>query len=186
MINVNDVEDMKEQQKAKIKNDMAKKLSAFDRVAKKAATKVARMAQNNPMLAEALHTSSIPQTTAHAGGMQMGKFGVFMIPNENGKMRYDVANETTGQKLIGGLHLAEGANAIVKLLNKGYSFYSPQIKQLLEMEASYVKQYNDALSFRKKIKNNPTKDAILETRFEESKLKANEVKEKLINFASKL
>lgn len=170
----------------RVAKDMAKKLSAFDRVSKKVAAKVARSAKTNPMLAEALNTKSIPETTAHVGGMQVGKIGLFMIPNESGKTRYDVANEDNGQKIVGGLHLVEGAKAIVKLLNKGYSFYCPQIKTILEMEANYVKQYNDALNFKKKIKNNPTRDAILETRFEESKLKASEIKEKLISFTAKL
>ena len=186
MIDGRDVEEMQVKQKAQIRQDMSKKLRAFDRVASKVAAKVARSATHNPMLAEALQMKPIAETQNHMGGMQVGKFGLFMVPNESGKTRYDIANETTGQKLVGGLHLIDGANAIVKMLNKGYSFYSPQIKQILEMEANYVKYYNDALSFKKKIKNNPSRDAILETRFEEAKLKASEIKEKLTNFASKL
>ena len=186
MITNNDVENMQAEQKAKIRQDMSKKLRAFDKVASKVSAKIARSAAHNPMLAEALQVKPIAEGPNHAGGMQVGKFGLFMVPNDSGKTRYDIANETTGQKLVGGLHLIEGANAIVRLLNKGYSFYSPQIKQILEMEANYVKHYNDAISFKKKIKNNPSRDAILETRFEESKLKATEIKEKLSNFASKL
>jgi len=191
MVGANDID-------PRIKQDMAKKLSAFERVAKKAALKVAQAARSDGALFEALHTKhaelpsnylteagQAPVATPTAG-MQIGGFAVFAMPNENGKTRYDVVNMTTQQKIVGGLHLAEGANTMVKLMNKGYSFYSPQIKNLLDLENSYVKHYNDAISFSRKVKNSSAKDAVLETRFEESKLKASEVKQKLLEYIKKI
>lgn len=190
MVNAGDID-------PRIKNDMSKKLAGFDRVAKRAAQKVANAARNNPVLAEALYTkhTSIPSNILTEGGnnlspatsgVQVGGFAVFPVPNSNGKTRYSVVNMNTQQKIIDDLHLVESANGIVKLLNKNYSFYSPQVKTILEFEASYTKHYTDAQSFSRKIKNNPTKDSIMETRFEESKLKANEVKQKLLEFSKKL
>jgi hypothetical protein len=197
----------------KVKAEMKHSLNAFEKAARKAAAKVAARGHNNRMLGEALHTRQVtppdylieqmqnqgfhyptqpaPQPV-HEGyqtvptmGVQVGNYAVFPVPNANGKNRYDVANMTNGQKLVGGLHLVEAANGIVKLMNKGHSFYSPQVKQILEMEEKYVKHYQDAVSFRRKSKED-SKDAIMETRFEEAKLKAQQVKENLNNFCSKL
>src|SRR5574343_206387 len=176
----------------KVKAEMKNSLSAFERAAKKAAAKVARAGYGNPMLGEALHTRSVtppdylieqmqaqglyqpaqPTAPAHhipegyqavpMMGVQTGNFAVFPVPNAAGKNRYDVANMTNGQKLVGGLHLVEAANGIVKLMNKGHSFYSPQIKQILEMEEKYVKHYQDAVVAKRKSKEDVT-DAVLET-----------------------
>lgn len=199
MIDITHINEMKDQQKAKIKNDMAKKLNAFDRVAKKAAAKVANSARHNPALREALYTKNVEApnnmlteagNSGHSiptiSGVQVGGFAVFPMPNANGKNRYDIVNMKTQQKIVGDLHLVEGANAIVKLLNKGHSFYSPQVKTILDFESTYTKHYQDAVSFKRKITNNPIKDSIMETRFEESKLKANETKTKLLEFSKKL
>jgi hypothetical protein len=182
----------------RVKSDMAKKLSAFDRVAKKAAMLVARSARSDGALLEALHTKTPANLLTENGmsgythpatptaAMQVGNYAVFAIPNEAGKSRYDVVNMTTQQKLVGGLHLAEGANSIVKLMNKGHSFYSPQVKTLLDLENEYVKHYNDALTFRRKSKASGTQDMVLETRFQESKTKASEVKQKLVEYVKKI
>ena len=179
---------------------MAKTLTAFDKIAKKALSKV--MQHSNPFLVEQSNhnnnqnmlneqnhfgtpvndTMLQPTYTQPASN----NFAVFAMPNEYGKTRYDIANQATGQKLTGNIALAECANGIVKLLNKGYSFYSPQIKSLLEFEQNYQKYYNDALVFKKKISNNPHRDMIIETRFEESKAKAQETKRRLVEFANKL
>ena len=170
--------------KAKMAND----LNAFDRAMSKVSNKATsnlreQLNYNNGdnMLHEAAVTRTVTMPTATAG-VQVGNFAVFAMPNANGKNRYDVANMTTGEKIVGGLHLAEGANAIVKLLNRQYSFYSPQIKQILEHEQNYVKFYQDAVSFQRKVKDSPIKDAILETRFSEAKRSAQIVKEKLENY----
>ena len=178
-----------------VKQVMTKNLGAFDRAMKKVASKAVNQLKEQMTYDNMLHeavvtrTVSAPQTYLNeqvsnnmpnkpATGMAIGNFAVFTVPNANGKARYDVADMTTGNKLVGGLHLAEGANAIVKLLNRQYSFYSPQIKQILEYENNYVKHYQDAVQFQRKVKSSP-RDMILETRFDEAKRSAQIVKEKL-------
>lgn len=169
----------------RIKQKMAKDLNAFDRAISKVATKTTTYLkehmQHDNLLHEAAVTrqiTSAPVAPTATNGMQVGNYAVFSVPNSNGRMRYDVANMTTGEKIVGGLHLAEGANAIVKLLNRQYSFYSPQIKTILEHENNYQKHYQDAVSFQRKVKDSP-RDMILETRFSEAKRSAQMVKEKL-------
>lgn len=195
----------------KLKQGMKSDLNAMQRAAERAARKVAQNARHNPALLEAMNTryveapanmlteygvpqhlqpsqpsfTSPPQLTIPVMGVQTGQHAVFPVPNASGKNRYDVANMTSGQKLVGGLHLVEAANGIVKLLNKGHSFYSPQIRDLLEMEEKYVKHYQDAVSFKRKYQENQ-KDAIMETRFEEAKRSALQIKENVTKFCSKL
>lgn len=195
----------------RVKQDMSAKLSAFERIAKRVAGKVARAANTDHVLREALHTHAVAPdmlteqynnivltgntagyttpgtvTATPIASAQTGNFAVFAIPNEAGKTRYDVVNMTTQQKLVGNLHIAEGANTMVKLMNRGYSFYSPQIKSILDLENVYTKHYQDAVSFSRKFKSGGAKDMILETRFNESKLKANEAKQKLLEFVQKI
>lgn len=191
-----------------LKRGMKNDLNAMAKAAKKAAAKVAQQARHNPALLEALNTRPVhapqnmlteygapdhlrldayqnPAQSIPVMGVQIGNFAVFPVPNSSGKNRYDVANMATGQKLVGDIQLIEAANGIVKLMNKGHSFYSPQIKQILEFEEKYAKHYADALSFKRKAKE-AGKDAILETRFEEAKNCAQAVKENLSKFCNNL
>ncbi len=178
---------------AQAKADMINSLNAFEKASRKAANKIASSAKSNNQLNEALHTKLVNVPTQFnetptgkaSFGVQVGSYAVFAIPSANGKTRYDVANQTTGEKILGNLHLVEVANSIVSLLNKSYSFYSPQVKTLLEFEEKYSKHYQDALTFKRKSQDDK-KDTILETRFEESKRKALEIRENLKKFVSTL
>lgn len=170
--------------KDRIKQGFTSDLSVFERVARKVASKIAYGAKSDPVLAEALQTRQVPNSIHRS--VQVGNYAVFSIPNANGKNRYDVADQNSGNKLVGDLYMVETANAIVKLMNKGHSFYSPEIKNLLEFESTYKKHYADAVSLSRKIKNNPMKDAIMETRFTEAKQQAQAVKENLSRFVQKL
>lgn len=173
------------------KKEIMNSLSIFEKVAKKVAKNVAQTAGTDTQLMNALQTrnitnSMITEQNAPIAAVQTGGYAVFAMPNESGKTRFDVVNMHTQSKIVGGLHLAEAANSIVKLLNTGHSFYSPQIKNILDFENSYVKHYQDAVTFKRKSNASSAKDAIMETRFEESKLKAVEAKQKLLEYTKKI
>jgi len=140
----------------------------------------------DPMLNEAYQTAPVqhPQNPSIIG-VQKASHAVFAIPNSDGKTRYEVANINTQQKLIGELKLNETADAIVKLLNRNYSFYSPEVQSVLKLEESYSKHYNDMLSFKRKNKLEPLEE-IHKVRFEDAKAKAIMIKEELTNFNKKL
>jgi len=130
-----------------------------------------------------------PQQQNYSGfptAMQSVKYAVFPLANQAGKTRYTIADQVSGQKIVEGLHLSEGANAITKMLNGGHSFYSPQIRQILEFEDKYKKHYSDAVSFSRQVKNDTSRDALLETRFNEAKTNALTVKHQLLEFVKKV
>lgn len=165
-------------------------LSVFERVASRIAVNTSKsmMTENYPhsshnMLTE--QNSFIPQNQpiAVANGLQHGRFGIFPITS-NGKTRYDVADMASGQKVVGELFVMEAANYIAKKLNENYSFYSPQIRTVLELEQKYVKQYNDAIAAKRLVKDTH-RDALLENKFNEAKTKAVNVKQVLLDFIKK-
>lgn len=184
-VNFREASDMPDDVKAK--QDISKALKSFDKVLKKTSTKVIQENMTDPRFKDAVTTRTVPQQPNQnfSYGAQMDKFGVFSIPNNRGKTRYTVADMANQQPVIENLFLSESANAIVKLLNRGYSFYSPEIRTVLDLEEKYVKHYQDASTFKRKCKD-AGRDQILETRFEDAKDRAIAIKEQLIEFNNKI
>lgn len=165
--------------KAAGKAAMKNILNKFQNATKSVARTIVHEARSDQAFNTAMHTQQLPNH-----GVQYHNFAVFPN-NATGKTRYDVVNMTTQQKVTENLYLVETAQAIVKMLNKQYSFYSPQINDILNMETTYIKHYNDAVTFKRK---NPDgfKDAIMETRFNESKNKAGMAKKLIVELNEKL
>lgn len=128
----------------------------------------------NNTLNEAIHTQPVQHQGNH--GYAIGNHAVFPEKNAQGKTRYTVANMDNGAPIYEQLRLSSTAECMVRLLNRGYSKYSPEISKVLEFEQRYEKYYNDAKSFAKRSKQSG-RDQLLETRFEEAKHQAKLVKE---------
>ena len=60
------------------------------------------------------------------------------------------------------------------------------IKEYIKQNGECYKHYNDCISFKRKIKNNPNKDMIMESRFNESKNQALHVKDQLADYIKKV
>lgn len=171
---------------AKQRAGVNKALNAWQRVANKATQAVVQQARVNPVMSEALYTKEIQHPTMpNVMGVQTDKYAVYPMNNANGKTRYDVVSMVEQKVICAGLHLNDSASAIVKLLNRNYSFYSPEVKTILGLEESYTKHYNDAVSYKRKAKDNVLNE-VMQIRFDESKDKFLKIKEELINFNKKL
>ena len=154
----------------------------FNEVVTHTAEKLSEESQNDSGIRAAINTKEISHPEIpNLLGVQREKYAVFGIPNGQGKTRYDVINLQEEKKVVGGLCLVDSANAIVKLLNNNYSFYSPEVNTVLKLEEKYTKHYNDAVSFQRKYKNSK-QDEVAKIRFDESKEKFLQIKEELINF----
>lgn len=157
---------------AKRKNLMKKALNAWNVSAQKIARRVVTEATTNVPMQIALHqqAESMGINYGHVPIMPVGfksQFGVFPMTNESGKTRFDVVNMTAQTKTAQGICLLETAEAISKYLNRGHSFYSPEINNLLELERQYVKHLTDAMQ-TKRSNPDPKRDAVLESRFKQS------------------
>jgi hypothetical protein len=133
--------------------------------------------RRDQQLFEAVQTKPIENPINNQQGVAVGNFAVFPVRNAQDKTRYTVAETTTGQAVYENLFLSANAESICRLLNRKYSRYSPEVKQVLDLDESYVKHYRDAVHAQKKSKQN-AHDQILETKFQTAKERALEIKEK--------
>jgi hypothetical protein len=155
-------------------------VNKLDKLAKNTAQNLIREAAFDPAVHKALNTHTVVKEDVHGAsyGVAVGTHAIFPVKNDAGKTRYDVANVTTGQPVAKSIYLYESADAMVKLLNKGYSFYSPEVRDVLMGEETYVKHYNDALTYKRQAQG--SKDLINESRFESSLEKAQQAKKIIV------
>jgi hypothetical protein len=97
-------------------------------------------------LGEALITEQTPD------GVRIGSYQIRQGLDEGriaGKQFYNVVNSSTGETLANELSLYETAHGLVKLLNQGKFFNTPEVHQLLEWEQQYTSHRIDAVRFHR-------------------------------------
>lgn len=111
-------------------------------------------------------------------GVQIGKWEIRIIVEEksNGKeqKRYSVVHNKNNMVIAEDLVLYEAAYGIVKLLNRGKTITSSDIKEILKIEDRYNELRSEALNFKRRsinaYKQKDEKSAqIFENKFEHSK-----------------
>ena len=100
------------------------------------------------------HTAEALVTERHADNVRIGPYKISVRMDETrvaGKQYYDVIHSATGDKLAHELSLYEAAHGLVKLLNSGKYINHPQVRELLEAEATYTGHRVDAIRYHKMI-----------------------------------
>ncbi len=100
------------------------------------------------------HTAEALVTERHADDVRIGPYKISVRMDETrvaGKQYYDVIHSATGDKLAHELSLYEAAHGLVKLLNSGKYINHPQVRELLEAEATYTGHRIDAIRYHKMI-----------------------------------
>lgn len=136
----------------------------------------------NPVTAQQIFENNTQvQSQNKMTGVRIDKFSIFPRPQGKG-YRYDVVDSQSNQLVVESLHLKESAEVIVRLLNRGKAFYGEEVRKAMELEEAYVKHYNDAIAYKRQLKESTTHDKIRETRFLDARDKALAVKRKIIEF----
>jgi len=129
-----------------------------------------------PELHDAITTSRTPK------GVQIGNWTIDVnVVNEKLKT-YDVNNVRTGETIAKELLLYEAAHALVKLLNRGIAINTPRVREVLALEEAFMKHRNDAVQFRRKMRNRTLKESVLavaEDRYAQARDQALRVRDHL-------
>lgn len=100
------------------------------------------------------HTAEALITERDAHNVRIGPYKISVRMDEHrvaGKQYYDVIHSATGDKLAHELSLYEAAHGLVKLLNSGKYINHPEVRELLEAEATYTGHRIDAIRYHKMI-----------------------------------
>lgn len=109
------------------------------------------------LMQESVHDSHMAEalvTQRHSDNVSIGPYKISVRLDETrvaGKQYYDVIHTATGEKLAHELSLYEAAHGLVKLLNSGKYINHPQVRALLEAEATYTSHRIDAIRYHKMI-----------------------------------
>jgi hypothetical protein len=133
------------------------------------------------------HTAEALVTERHADNVRIGPYKISVRMDETrvaGKQFYDVIHSATGDKLAHELSLYEAAHGLVKLLNSGKYINHPEVRELLEAEASYTGHRIDAIRYHRMIQtahkqNNLSKLEVYEVRKAASMDRAAQAKAKV-------
>jgi hypothetical protein len=127
---------------------MRRVLERFKEAAGETAEKLVEEASYNPQVREALQTRSTNT------GAIIGKWEVKVSLEEtaNGKTRklYSVMNPSSKKVVAENLVILEAAHAIVKYLNKGLTFESNKIQEVVELEETFNRNRIDAARFKQR------------------------------------
>lgn len=143
-----------------------------------AAASLNEEAQYSSVVREALVTDRTSR------GAKVGSWEI-QVTEINDKLRmYDVCNVHTGESIATDLRLYEAAHALVKLFNAGVGVNTEKVREVLTIEETYSKHYQDAVSFRHKMArmnqlNESMKAAIAEDRYVEARQKALAARDRL-------
>jgi hypothetical protein len=100
------------------------------------------------------HTAEALITERDADHVRVGPYRIAVKLDEArtaGKQYYDVIHSATGEKLAHELSLYEAAHGLVRLLNSGRYVNHPQVRELLEAEATYTHHRIDAIRYHRMI-----------------------------------
>lgn len=116
-------------------------------------------------------------------GVKIGSWEI-KITDDAGFKTYDVVNVHTLEAIATNLYLYEVAHGLVKLFNKGETLTSPDVKMLLNLEETYMRNYNDAIHFKKaynkNMRNNDCITAeIMQSRYQKSLHYADHAREQI-------
>ncbi len=97
------------------------------------------------------------------------------------KKVYDIKESETNEIIANDLFLYEAALGIVKFLNRGEPMLSKNIRDIINLENSYMRYRQDSVIFKNRIaeNKNPAKRHLYEDRLIESRNKAILIKQKL-------
>jgi hypothetical protein len=127
---------------------MRRVLERFKNAAGETAERLVEEATYNPEVREALQTRSTDT------GAIIGKWEVKVSLEETakGKTRklYSVMNPMTKRVVAENLVILEAAHAIVKYLNKGLTFESTKIQEVIELEETFNRNRIDAARFKQR------------------------------------
>lgn len=127
---------------------MAHVLEKFNRAVNQTHRELMQESVHDPHTAEALVTER------HADNVRIGPYKISVRMDETrvaGKQFYDVIHSATGDKLAHELSLYEAAHGLVKLLNSGKYINHPEVRELLEAEATYTGHRVDAIIYHRMI-----------------------------------
>lgn len=153
-------------------------LAKFYSASSNAAVSLTEDARSSSIIREALVTDRTPR------GAKVGSWEI-QVTEINDKLRmYDVCNVHTGEAIATDLRLYEAAHALVKLFNAGVGVNTEKVREVLTIEETYSKHYQDAVSFRHKMTrmtqiNESMKAAVAEDRYVEARQKALAARDRL-------
>lgn len=167
---------------------MANVLEKFNQAVNATHKELVQESFNNPQIAEALITEK--QTDA----VRVGSYKIEIRLDEHrvaGKQYYDVMHTQTGEILAHELSLYEAAHGLVKLLNSGKYVNHPQVRELLEAEATYTSHRIDAIRYHQMVRkaeqmNDWSKQDVYEARKAASMDRAAQAKVKIKRIYSKI
>lgn len=101
------------------------------------------------------------------------------------KKVYDIKETETKEIIANDLFLYEAALGIVKFLNRGEPMLSKNIREIINLENTYMRYRQDAAIFKTRLNENknPAKRDLYEDRMVEARSKALKIKEKLEEIA---
>lgn len=128
-------------------------------------------------LREALITESTER------GTRVGSWEILITEN-HGLKQFDVINVHTGEPIATDLTVYDAALGITRRLNEGQTINSKAIRDILNAEASYDSNRQDAATFRARVNEsvrsgNDSRADIMEARFTEAVSKAKLARVKL-------
>lgn len=137
---------------------------------------------------EALNTQRTPS------GSRIGSWEIRILDEERGDKivkTYDVIHAATKEPIARALRLYEAAHGMVILLNRGETVNGRAIKELLELEETYTRNFIDAQRFRKLYHNaertkNTVEADIMESRYQASRQHALKAKDRITNLYESL
>lgn len=165
------------------KTAMKQILLKLDQAVSNTSASIVNESTQNARIQEALVTRPINQ------GVRIGIYKIEQHLDESrvaGKQYYNVINSVSNHVVANELSLYEAAHALVRYLNNGKFFNSPEIIQLLEAERSYTGHKIDAVRYhrmmQRAIKNQDHNKAhLMETRKQASMDRAMASKHQIKN-----
>lgn len=105
-------------------------------------------------------------------GARVGNWEIAVT--EGDRKTYGVRSIATGEEIASDLCLYEAAQALAEMLNEGAKINTPEVREILSLEEQYARHLADAVQFRRSLRSgkSQTSKAVLEDRFENSRMKA--------------
>ena len=133
--------------------------------------RLADRSETNRELREALVTEVTDR------GTRVGSWEIIINENEEGLKNFDVTNVHTGEPIASNLTVYDAALGIARYLNEGMTINSREIRDILNVEASYDSSRRDAANFKSRMETfsrsgNAARAGIMEARYVESLDKA--------------
>ena len=133
--------------------------------------RLADRSETNRELREALVTEVTDR------GTRVGSWEIIINENGEGLKNFDVTNVHTGEPIASNLTVYDAALGIARYLNEGMTINSREIRDILNVEASYDSSRRDAANFKSRMETfsrsgNASRAGIMEARYVESLDKA--------------